>query len=347
MTSKLKTKKKTNQKNSRSTNSTKTSNRVKKDAFNFDEEIVIGLKTKQTNNMKNKSNSNKNVKQNKKANNNKSNLNKKTNSTTKKSKTIQKPKKAKKKVNVKFIKAILKILCLIGLIAGAIAFLMISPVFNIAEIEVANNQKLSDDTYISLSGITYGENIYRISKREVTEKIKENAYVESVEIKRNLPDKLTIEVKERTATYMIEVDGSYMYIDNQGYMLEISKEKLNVPILQGIETAEENIKVKNRLCDEDLEKLNKVLEIYQNATSTGINELITKIDISDKTNYKLILEKEKKTVHLGEADDLMNKFNWIKVTLETEKDKEGDIYANRDLDSQPVYFSPSKSKKKD
>ena len=328
MQKKPKTKKKINQKNGTSTNSTKSNNRAKKDAFNFDEEIVIGLKTKATNNEKNKSNPNIKKK-------NKKNSAAKTNKS--------KAKKKKKKINTKVIKAILKILCLIGLIAGTIAFLMISPVFNIAEIEITNNQKISKDTYISLSGIKYGENIYRINKKDVEEKIKsENAYVQDVKIKRVLPNKLTVEVQERTATYMIEVDGTYMYLDNQGYILEKSKEKLEVPILLGIETDKENITVNNRLCEEDLQKLNKVLEIYRAASTTEINSLITKIDISDTSNYKLILESEKKTVHLGDATDLVNKFKWVKTMIENEKDKKGDIYANRDLNSQPVYFSPSK-----
>lgn len=328
MQKKPKTKKKINQKNGTSTNSTKSNSRAKKDAFNFDEEIVIGLKTKATNNEKNTSNLNM-QKKNKK------------NSVTKTKKS--KAKKKKRKINTKVIKAILKILCLIGLIAGTIAFLMISPIFNIAEIEITNNKKISKDTYISLSGIKYGENIYRINKKDIEEKIKsENAYVQDVKIKRVLPNKLTIEVQERTATYMIELDGTYMYLDNQGYILEKSKEKLEVPILLGIETDKENIKVKNRLCEEDLQKLNKVLEIYRAASTTEINSLITKMDISDTSNYKLILESEKKTVHLGEATDLVNKFKWIKTIIESERDKKGDIYANRDLNSQPVYFSPSK-----
>lgn len=346
MTGKPKTKKQSNQKNTKSMNSVKTSNKSKNNAFNFDEEIVIGMKPKKTNNI-NKTNS-------------------KTNNTTPKSKTSmqtnknqsskknsnakinkKKPQKPKKKVNVKFVKAIFKILCLIGLIAGTIAFIMISPVFNITEIEVVNNQKLSDDTYISLSGINYGENIYRISKKEIKKKVKENAYVESIEINRKIPNKLIIDAKERVATYMMKFDEKYMYIDNQGYMLELSKNKIDFPILKGLETLKEDIKVGNRLCEKDLGKLDKVLEIYKNAESVEISNLITEIDVEDKTNYKLILEKEKKTVHLGEADDLMNKFNWIKVTVEQEKGKKGDIYANRDLDSQPVYFSPAKTKKKD
>ena len=45
------------------------------------------------------------------------------------------------------------------------------------------------------------------------------------------------------------------YINNQGYILEISKEKLNVPIITGQKTTLEEIKPGNRLQEEDLHKL--------------------------------------------------------------------------------------------
>lgn len=258
----------------------------------------------------------------------------------------EKRKKGKKKKNKLLIKFIFKIICFFGIIIGLVAFFMTSPSFEITEIEVINNEKISEDTYISLSGIKYGENIYRINKKIIIDKIKENSYVEDVKIKRELPSKIKIEVKERKATFLIKLGSSYMYIDNQGYMLEVSKDKLEVPILSGIVTNDEDIKVSNRLCEEDLEKLNKVLEIYQAASSTNIAQIISEIDITNKSNYKLVLESEKKNVYLGEADDLVNKFKWIKSTVENEKGKAGDVYADRDLNSYPVYFSPSSNKGK-
>lgn len=252
--------------------------------------------------------------------------------------------RGKKKKNKSVLKTFLKLIVFVGLIIGIISFLMISPMFNIEEIQVNNNIKLSSDTYISLSGVKYGENIYRINKKQIIEKIKENAYVKNVKIVRMLPNKLKFEVEERVATYMIKLANSYMYIDNQGYMLEISKDKIKVPILTGITTNMEDIKVNNRLCEEDLEKMNDVLEIYHVAETTDVAELITEIDISNKSNYKLVLESEKKNVYIGEADNLINKFDWIKATIENTKGKKGDIHADRDLNTQPVYFSPEKKK---
>lgn len=262
--------------------------------------------------------------------------------TVKQSNSRKKKIKKKKKINTNAIKLFIKVICILVIFVGIIMFLMISPIFNISEIDIENNKKISKETYISLSGIKYGENIYRINKKAITANIKENPYVESINISRKLPNKVVIQVKERTAKFMIKTSDKYMYIDSQGYMLELSKDKINVPIIVGIETKEEDIKINNRLCENDLEKFNKVLEIYQIATTNEISDLITEIDISDKSDYKLILESEKKNIYLRDGTDLVNKFTWIKKILEDKKDESGDIHANRSLNSQPVYFSPTK-----
>ena len=41
--------------------------------------------------------------------------------------------------------------------------------------------------------------------------------------------------------------NGYAYINNQGYILEISQEKLDLPVIQGAKTPEEKIVPVNRL----------------------------------------------------------------------------------------------------
>ena len=67
------------------------------------------------------------------------------------------------------------------------------------------------------------ENIFKINKQDTREKVKQNAYIDTVEIKRTLPDVVTIVVTERTATYQISFSNMYMLINNQGYMLETTE----------------------------------------------------------------------------------------------------------------------------
>ena len=61
---------------------------------------------------------------------------------------------------------------------------------------------------------------------------------------------------------------------------------------------------------------------------------------------KLLKQQMLQNVYIGEADNLINKFDWIKATIENTKGKKGDIHADRDLNTQPVYFSPEKKVEK-
>lgn len=242
--------------------------------------------------------------------------------------------KKKKKAVFRLIKWTTFILILIG---GGVYFLL-SPFFNIKNIEIVGNQKLTNDEIISLSQIQLDENTFKIVKNKVKKNIKQSAYVENVKVKRNLPNTITIEVEERTPTYMIAFANAYAYINNQGYFLEISKNKLELPILTGFLTKEEDIQEGNRLCLEDLQRLDDVLQIMKSATSNEIANLVTKINIANKQNYILELKEEKKTVQMGDTSNLSTKMLYIKSILEQNKKIEGEILVNTDLNNKGAIF---------
>ncbi len=224
-----------------------------------------------------------------------------------------------------------------------IIFLLSSNLFNVSNIEIDGNNLISDEKIISLSGINEYTNIFKFNKKEIIKNIKENAYIEKVQIKRSLPSTVKITVEERETKYMLQFADSYVYINNQGYMLEISNEKLDVPIIIGFTTDLSNIKAGNRINLEDLKKMGMVIKIYETAKSNDLGNLISKIDISDDKNYTLILESEQKTVYLGDCSDLNTRILELKSILELEfsKGKAGEIFLNVDLNSQNAYFRPS------
>ena len=105
------------------------------DEFDFDIETVIGM----TNKNKQKENE---VKQQK---------------ITKKQAQIERKKKK--------IKRIIKLVTLLAIIIGGIVFALVSPVFNISEINVINCEQVSQDTIISLSQLQTGQNIFRYNRK--------------------------------------------------------------------------------------------------------------------------------------------------------------------------------------
>lgn len=314
-------------------------NKKDDDIFCFDNEIVIGVtKIPEPKNEKKKKLPNNKPK-------------KKNNKKLQNKKSKQKPKQPqrklteeekqilrKKRARSKFIGMIIKWTFLIVSLIIAIIYFMLSPIFNISEIKVTGNEKITENQIISLSGIQLGDNIYKTNKKEVVNKIKQNSYIENIEFKRSLPNKIELNVEERKATYMLEFSNSYVYINNQGYILEISQEKIDGQIIIGFATETDQIHEGNRLCNEDLEKLDMVLKIMDSANRNNVSTLITKIDISDKSDYKLILESENKIAHLGDASNISTRILYLKSIIEHEKGKTGELFINGDLNNDKVFF---------
>ena len=240
----------------------------------------------------------------------------------------------------KVLLLLLKIILIIGILAGIGAFLFVSPVFNITEIRVENSNKISENTYISLSEIQIGENIFRISKSKIIEQIKQESYVENVEVKREYPGTVVITVTERTPAYMIEKNGEmYAYIDKNGYNLETTTQALDIPILKGTITDIENLETGARISDEDLSKFNDLIRIMDGIKNNNIQEKLLSVDISDDKNYILEFKNSNKKVILGDTSELSTKMLWIKYFMEKSEEEAGTVHLN---DIENVYFEPTR-----
>lgn len=239
----------------------------------------------------------------------------------------------------RIIRKISTFLLILVLLIGGIVYLFMSPANKVKKIEVVNNVHISSQEIINSSSIKLEENMFKFSKKEVKEKLLSNPYLEDVKINRDIfTNKVKIDVKERIATMMLEYGNSYVYIDNQGFILEISAIKIDTPILKGYVTPLEEIKPGNRLNKDDLERLEVVLNIMKNASNNDLDKLITHIDMNDAKNFILTLESEDKTVYLGECLDLSTQMLYIKEMIQREKGKEGEFYVNMDLNtSNPVF----------
>ena len=248
-------------------------------------------------------------------------------------------KEKKRQKRNKKVKLFFKIFLFIILIGGAIIFAMTSPLFNIKEIKVTNNAQVPSDTIISLSEIKIDENIFKFYKGNASNKIKENAYIEKVIIERKIPSTVEIKVEERIPKYSVDFMGKYMYINSQGYFLELSEDNKDLTIIHGITTEEEKVIPGSRLNNEDLNRLEEVMKIMSSANENGLEGKVTSVDISNKNDYTIYLEEKKKKIHIGNTSNLSNKMLYILAIMEQEDGKEGDIYVNGDLNNkfQPYF----------
>ncbi len=247
-------------------------------------------------------------------------------------------KKTKKKVNKKLSKKARKIrytmlwLTILAIIIGVIVLVLMSDLFNISKITVINTKILTEEQVVQASTLQTNQNRFKKSKSKIISNIKTLPYVENVKITKKLNGEIVIDIEEREATYMIKQEEKYAYIDNQGYILEISTIPINGPIITGV--VSQNITPGNRLEVKDLKKLDTLIEIRESARAQNIAELITEVDISDDRNFILSIPSHKKTVEFGNGSDINIKILKLIEVLKKTEGQEGTIFMkNR------VYFS--------
>ena len=333
-----KEKKKTTNKKRVNTSKSEEKNQIElqNDLFSFDNEMVIGVTKKQENKEEKKQLNNK--KNNKKSQKNKNkSKNKKSNKSKKINKLSAEELEAQRRKRIRNFR-IIKYLMLICLFIALIIITMFSPIFNIKNVVVTGNEKITENEIISLSQVQLEENIYKINKYKTIKMIKENAYIEDVTIKRKLPSELQISIVERKPAFLIEYGASFVYIDNQGYMLEINTEKLELPILQGLQTESAEFIAGNRLNNNDLQKMNTLLKIMEISQNNDIASLITRIDIEDEKNYKILFETKEKTAYIGDDSNLHTKILTVKAILEKNEGIAGEIFVNMDLNNNYPIF---------
>lgn len=241
--------------------------------------------------------------------------------------------KRKKEKRIRRIKIAIEIIIFIGAIVGSSIFAMTSPIFNIKDIKVSNNKIVSSEEIISLSELKSEENIFKFNRNITINKIKENAYIDTIKIHRKLPSTLEIEVTEREPKFSVEHLGKYAYISTQGYILEISEDSKGLVIIQGVTTKEEDVLAGKRLNNHDLLALETVIKIMYIVKENNLEGKVNSIDISNKNDYILYISEEKKRIHLGDNSNLGNKMLYAISIMEKEKNNEGDIYVNGDLNN--------------
>jgi len=252
-------------------------------------------------------------------------------------------KKAKKKrknnKQRKKSKSTLIITMLILLIGGISAYLLTSPSFQIQEITVKGNNLLTIPKIIQLAEIERGDNIFSRLGIVAKVRLKQNGYIEDAQINKIYPNKVEIEVKERKRQFQIKLETEgYIYIDEQGYILEYAKDKLGIPTIIGMGIKQSDIETLHRLDERDLDKMENILQIREQFKTIELVDKITQIQVKDE--YIVSLEDDGITINLGDATNLKNRMYYVSAILKQEAGSRGTVYVNGNFNEGfSAYFS--------
>lgn len=89
-------------------------------------------------------------------------------------------------------------------------------VLGLTEIDVAGNQRLAYGQVLEIAGLRLGQNSLGVNVSRVEAALSQNPWVEFVTVRRELPDKLFITIKERQPSFWVRQDGQLYFADAKG-----------------------------------------------------------------------------------------------------------------------------------
>ena len=250
-----------------------------------------------------------------------------------KQKELEQRKRKKRKI-------LLVILILITIIVAICAYLLTSEKFDIQKIIIEGNNQLSQEEIYELSEIKLGDNIFETIGIITKVKLKRNGYIEDAKIEKVYPNQIKIEITERKKEFQILTEtGCYIYIDEQGYILDYSLDKLELITITGMEITESRIQEIKRLEEKDLDKMEKILHIREEAKEIGIESQIQQIETKNN-EYIIHMDNDNIIIKLGDATNLNNRMLYVKAILKEEAGHSGTIFVDGNINEGfAPYFS--------
>ncbi|MFE8695274.1 cell division protein FtsQ/DivIB [Cytobacillus sp. FJAT-53684] len=171
-------------------------------------------------------------------------------------------------------KANRRLILLLILFFSLIVFIVYfqSPLSHVNKIEVLGNSVYSNDELLAATGLTKKTNIWNVEKAEIEAKLKKLPELKSASIQIQLPNTVSIAVKEYKRIAYIKKEKYYLPVNEKGKILkDTGKDEgipANAPILIGF--SEGN--VLNKMIEElgilPEEVLNSISEIHHSPTKT-------------------------------------------------------------------------------
>lgn len=195
----------------------------------------------------------------------------------------------------------------------AVLVFSLSVFFHVSEIEVVGNAVYSAEEVISASEVEEGDNLVFLNRFAAVSRIYSKlSYIEEVNIRRELPSKVVIEVTESTSVAYITLDGQHWVVDKNGKLLGTATESETLGLIKvtGITLVEPITGLEATAGEGDEGKMDYLCEILSEILSRGLQGHILSIDLTDVMDAELSY-LGRFEVHLGPSENTSHKFGML------------------------------------
>lgn len=200
-----------------------------------------------------------------------------------------------------------------------------SSIFELKQIDVDGNSKITKSDIIKIGDIETGKNIFKYNLNDVEKKLLVNPYIKYVKVSRKFPDKLVITIKENSEYAIIKEGASYIYIGENGLVLSEQKDinNKNIPLVSGIEIKNKKLNTKIKI---NSDKSNDIILAIDTLKNNNMSRKIESIKINKNKMYMKTDDNTNIVLKIDEDIEYnINRLKAILVDLKSNNKKGGNI----------------------
>ena len=208
-----------------------------------------------------------------------------------------------------------------------------SSAFAIESVEVTGNQQLTAAQVIAAAGLAVGQNVFAVGPEEARKRLLQKEWIETASVRRRLPGRYSIEVRERRAVAIMAA-GQLSLVSDEGQAFKTLEpnDPADLPVISGLDP---NLRTQDeQALSSALLSAVALLHDYQDA-GLSRREPISEIHVESDAGLSLYVGADATYVRLGKAPFRQKLERLREVLARLNKDKARAAYVYLDNQRRP------------
>ena len=148
-----------------------------------------------------------------------------------------------------------------------------SPIFTLRDIRLEGSAYLTKEDIMRISGLYMGEPLFQLQTDVVTKRLLQDLRIEEAVVRRSLPDKLDMIIKERKPVATVACEYGYLDLDRNGKIIDgyQSLKSMEIPMITGISVRD--VYIGDDIKDEYVKKIILFLQRLDEESLSQISEV--------------------------------------------------------------------------
>ncbi len=201
----------------------------------------------------------------------------------------------------------------IGILLAA-ATLALTVFFKVDTITVEGTVKYRAEEIVAGMDVKQGDNLYLWNKVKVSDALLYKfPYLETVQIRRHLPNALVVTVTECKALVAVPAEGGYLLLSEQGKVLELSATNAGLPVVVGMTLTD--VQPGQMLAEASSDEAEDLLTILQTMDAADMLDGLNFINLSDPRDIRIGYQG-RFDIRVGTVDDLAYHLRFAQTVIE-------------------------------